>query len=430
MEIPESFKETEIGPLPEDWQVARLGQIIRHDKTTLDPQAYPNEVFEYYSIPAYQESGKPVLERGCSVRSQKLLIQPETVLFGKLNPRVHKVWYVSTGSPRRKIASTEFIPLVAIEGKISSRFLYFLAWSDYLLLKAQKLVSGSTPSRQRVDTRAFLRLPIPLPPLPEQHKIAKVLATIQRAIEQQYNIIATVLDFKKSLMRHLFTYSPVPVAEAERISLKETEIGTIPEDWELETLGGLFDVKQGKAMSPKSRSGISPRPFLRTVNVLWGCVDLSTLDYMDFSDEEMAKLSLHAGDLLVCEGGEIGRTAIWMGEIGVCGYQNHIHRLRKKRQDVLPAFYMYWMQAAFLVFDLYAGREIRTTIPNLSGGRLKSFVVPMPPFSIQQEISDMLSAVDRKIQAEKNHKAALQELLKSMLRRLITGEMRVKDIEV
>ena len=92
-----------------------------------------------------------------------------------------------------------------------------------------------------------------------------------------------------------------------------TEIGELPEDWEIAKLGDLFEIQQGKALSPKHREGKSPHRFLRTSNVLWGRIDLSTLDEMDFTDKELVRLSLIPGDLLVCEGGEIGRTALWRG---------------------------------------------------------------------------------------------------------------------
>ncbi|GAH98733.1 unnamed protein product [marine sediment metagenome] len=211
--------------------------------------------------------------------------------------------------------------------------------------------------------------------------------------------------------------------------LKETEIGQIPKSWEVVRLEEMFDMQQGKAMSPKSRLGISPHPFLRTINILWGNVDLSILDHMDFTDEEMTKLCLQPDDLLVCEGGAIGRTAMWRGEIEDCGYQNHIHRLRKQRQDICPEFYMFWIQAAFLIFGLYAGEEIRTTIPNLSRGRLKSFLIPKPPLPEQKEIAHILSTVDKKIEVEEKRKATLRELFKTMLHKLMTGEIRVRDVE-
>ncbi|GAH98730.1 unnamed protein product, partial [marine sediment metagenome] len=77
-----------------------------------------------------------------------------------------------------------------------------------------------------------------------------------------------------------------------------------------------------------------------------------------------------------------------------------IHRLRRRRQDISPEFYMYWMQAAFLILGLYAGQEIRTTIPNLSRGRLKSFLIPNPPFEEQRRIAKVLSAIQRAVEQQ------------------------------
>lgn len=268
------------------------------------------------------------------------------------------------------------------------------------------------------------------PPHPEQCAIAGVLSTIQKASEAQDKIIAAVREMKKSLMRHLFTYGPVPVAEAEQVPLKQTEIGPVPEQWETTELGGLFEIKQGKALSPAHRRGIGPRLFLRTANVFWGYLNLTSIDSMDFTDKEVSQLNLIPNDLLVCEGGDIGRTAIWRGELDVCCYQNHLHRLRTSRDDVHPLFYMYWMQTAYLLLGLYGGTGNKTTIPNLSQSRLKSLVLPLPPISEQQEIAHMLSRVDTKIEAEEKRKASLQTLFKTMLSHLMTGKVRVKDLEV
>ena len=146
-------------------------------------------------------------------------------------------------------------------------------------------------------------------------------------------------------------------------------------------------------MSPKRRTGISPKPFLRTKNIRWGFVDISSVDEMDFTEEEVRKLSLQPGDLLVCEGGDVGRTAIWKGELSPCLYQNHIHRLRAIYDTVEPVFYMYWMQAAYQVFALYAGAESRTAIPNLSGRRLKEFIAPLPPLDEQRRIMAKVEAL-------------------------------------
>ena len=154
---------------------------------------------------------------------------------------------------------------------------------------------------------------------------------------------------------------------------------------------------------------------------------------MDFTDEEMAKLNLQPDDLLVCEGGETGRTALWRGEVDACSYQNHIHRLRKKAQDISPEFYMYWMQAAFLIFHMYSGQEIRTTIPNLSQGRLKSFPVPKPPFQEQRKIAKVLRTIQKAIEQQDKIIEAAKNLKKSLMQKLFRegiGHTEYKETEI
>jgi len=201
---------------------------------------------------------------------------------------------------------------------------------------------------------------------------------------------------------------------------KMTELGLLPEEWETTKLGDLFEIKQGKALSPEHRRGISPRPFLRTANVFWGYLDLTNVDSMDFTDAEVSQLKLMPNDLLVCEGGDIGRTAIWRDESKVCCYQNHLHRLRTTREDVHPLFYMYWMQVAHLLFGLYGGTGNKTTIPNLSQSRLKSFILPLPPLPQQQEIARVLSTIQKAVETQDKIIAAARELKKSLMRHLFT----------
>ncbi|MEM4406358.1 MAG: restriction endonuclease subunit S [Candidatus Methanomethylicaceae archaeon] len=268
-----------------------------------------------------------------------------------------------------------------------------------------------------------------LPPVPEQRAIAQVLRTVQRAKEATERVIAATRELKKSLMRHLFTYGPVPVDQVDQVLLKKTEIGPVPEHWEVVRLGSVFEIQQGKALSPKTRSGPSRRLFLRTANVLWGRIDLSHLDEMHFEHDEELRLALRPGDLLVCEGGDIGRTAIWEGQISNCYYQNHLHRLRSVRSDVVPHFYMYWMEAALKLFGLFRGAGNKTTIPNLSRSRLVSFAVPFPPFAEQKAITMHLQAVDSKVALEENRKVALESLFKTLLHHLMTGRVRVQDLD-
>jgi type I restriction enzyme S subunit len=210
---------------------------------------------------------------------------------------------------------------------------------------------------------------------------------------------------------------------------KETDIGVIPEDWGLGTLGSLFDIQQGKSVSPKSRKGISPQPFLRTANVFWGQIDLTKLDQMDFNDTEINKLLLKADDLLICEGGDIGRTAIWENQIPLCMYQNHLHRLRTSRENVIPRFYMYWMQASLTLFGLYEGTGNKTTIPNLSMSRLSSFVVPVPEKKEQLFIVLVMNKIQQAIAHQEKFIEKTKELKRSLMQRLFTYGLRGEELK-
>ncbi|MFW5752166.1 MAG: restriction endonuclease subunit S, partial [bacterium] len=119
------------------------------------------------------------------------------------------------------------------------------------------------------------------------------------------------------------------MSEIEIKNQRNTEIGEMPASWQIEAIGNLFDVKQGKQLSSKETTENKKLyPFLRTSNIMWGYLNLSNIDGMYFSDEEIEKLKLRDGDILVCEGGDIGRTAMFEGQIQNCAYQNHLHRLR------------------------------------------------------------------------------------------------------
>ena len=128
------------------WKDITIGELVGERTGNLDPSSYPDETFNYYSIPAYQEVGEPVEEVGKNIRSQKQIVEFGTVLFGKLNPRVEKVWIVDSRSSLRKIASTEWIS-VSVRLEIANpHFIYYLFWSDQVMPLAKALVAGSTPS--------------------------------------------------------------------------------------------------------------------------------------------------------------------------------------------------------------------------------------------------------------------------------------------
>jgi len=201
---------------------------------------------------------------------------------------------------------------------------------------------------------------------------------------------------------------------------KMTELGPLPQEWDVVRLGEVFSIQQGKQLSQKNRIGNNQKYFLRTANVFWGFIDTTELDSMHFTQEEEKKYKLETGDLLVCEGGDIGRTAIWEIPINNCYYQNHLHRLRAKNNNIYPRFYLYWLWYAFEISNIYFGHGNITTIPNLSSSRLSLLNIPLPPLAEQRKIAAILSTVQKAIEIEGKLIEHTKELKKAMMHKLFT----------
>ncbi len=185
--------------------------------------------------------------------------------------------------------------------------------------------------------------------------------------------------------------------------------------WQKKRIGDVFEIKQGKSLSSRKQTGLNQKSFLRTSNVFWGRLDFSKLDEMDFSEDDCKTLALLPGDLLVCEGGDIGRTAIWQGEIEDCYYQNHLHRIRRMTSNISPYFAMFWLQAGFTQLGTYDGAGNKTTIPNLSRSRLSVLEMPLPPLLEQEKIAAILLKLQNAILIQDKIIKSLQELKKSTM---------------
>lgn len=198
----------------------------------------------------------------------------------------------------------------------------------------------------------------------------------------------------------------------------------INESWPLRPLGELFEIGAGKTMSAAARTGVDKTPFLRTSNVFWDEIDLSTVDEMAIPAHELRGKLLTPGDLLVCEGGDIGRAAVWNGEVETMSFQNHLHRLRPMRHDVEPRFYVYFLQSGFTQLGIFEGAGNKTTIPNLSRNRLAALDVPHPGIDEQRDIARALARVRAAMKLHDKSLAVAQELKRAAMATLFTRGLK------
>ena len=197
-------------------------------------------------------------------------------------------------------------------------------------------------------------------------------------------------------------------------------LGEVPEHWAIAALNYHYDVALGKMLDEKRITGEHLAPYLRNVDVQWGRVNTADLPEMDFKGDDLERYSLRKGDLLVCEGGEVGRAAIWRGELAECYYQKALHRLRPKDSaNEEPGFMFYHLCAAALS-GRFVGSEGKSTISHLTAEALRRYQFGFPPQGEQSVIATFLDRETAKIDALIAEQQRLIELLKEKRQAVIS----------
>jgi type I restriction enzyme S subunit len=194
--------------------------------------------------------------------------------------------------------------------------------------------------------------------------------------------------------------------------------------WQTKTVGELADTQLGKMLNKGKQTGQYLTPYLRTDNVHWGRFDLSEIKEMDIFPEEEDKYLATSGDLLMCEGGASGRTAIWDEDYNI-SFQNHIHRIRPKDPSVIsPKYLLYYFE--WFIKNGFASDLIKgVTISSLSQSGLRSIEVIYPPIDEQHQIveilEDHLSHLDSALLDVKRAKIKAAQFRRSLLQAGLNG---------
>ncbi len=414
-----------LGDVPEHWVIERL----KSSMSNVIQQAAERERGDLYVALEHVESWTGRLRRAgsdVSFDSQVKRFRSGDVLFGKLRPYLAKV----TRPANDGVCVGEFLVLRPRVPDVAAPYVEQLLRSKPVIDAINSSTFGA--KMPRADWQFVGGMAVLLPPLPEQAAIARFLdyadRRIRRYIRAKQKLIKLLEEQKQAIIHRAVTRGLDP-----NVRLKPSGVawlGDVPEHWEIAALRHRYSQCLGKMLDSKRITGDHSLPYLRNTDVQWDRINIEGLPTMDISPAEYARYTVQSGDLLVCEGGEVGRSALWQGEMAVCGFQKALHRLRPRAagRDV-PRFTYYALRTAAERSAFDDGHM--STIAHLTGNKLRAHRFAFPPFSEQESLvrflDSSMKSVDEATSTAHREISLLREYRTRMIADVVTGKLDVRE---
>lgn len=408
---------------PSSWNDFRLGDICTRVQGNYQPD--PNGTRLYLGLEHLAQGLPMMVGRGneADVKSSKNAFQPNDVLFGKLRPYLRKCVLMQ----EEGVCSTDILVFRAND-KVLPQYLCYLCHTDQFIGHAKATTSGVQHPRTSWNSLSEFRLT--LPPTDEQRRIAHMLTTVQTAIEQQARLIALTRELKSTLMRKLFTEG----LRGEK--QKMTEIGPVPESWEGTTLAeltkpnGLIQTGPFGSQLHKSDYQDDGIPVVNPTHMIGNKINHENLPRISHNTANgLAKHILKTGDIVFGRRGEIGRHGlVTKGEDGwFCGTGSFLVRVNKSHIENRFLSHYFSLPRIVTWLNSHAAGVI---MPNLNNTVLGLMPVFHPNYENQVEIADAIDTIEEKIELCKAKRLLLEELFRTLLHQLMTGQTRVKEIDL
>ena len=416
-----------IGEIPAHWSLQRCKQVfIERDERSETGEEMLLSVSAYTGISPRGEiiNDGDFLSRAQSLVGYKICYPNDLVM------NIMLAWNRGLGfSNYYGIVSPAYSVFKLLPGNCT-RFLDYLVRSDEAILYYKAFSSGVIDSRLRLYPNIFGSLYYALPPLAEQQAIASFLdrecGKIDGLIAEQERLIALLAEKRQAVISHAVTKGLNP-----NVPMKDSGIpwiGVVPAHWSSPPLYMRYSSELGKMLDTKRISGKHPVPYLRNIDVQWGVINFFDLPIMDISVSEYDRYTIQTGDLLVCEGGEVGRAAVVKNAPATIGYQKALHRLRRLLPDELPP-YMFYIFFSAVKAGAFAG-EGQSTIAHLTGEQLRKYRFPKPPFVEQKLIVQFLDRETTKLDRLECEAGLAVTLLKerrtTLISAAVTGKIDVR----
>lgn len=393
------YRMTELGPLPPEWRVVRLGEVadIKYGRAKPKSQG---------TIPVIGSGG---IYDWTSIS----LIQSSTLVIGRKGT-AGQVWL--TEQPVWPADTTFYLQWN--EEKLVEPFFLF-AFLRLFPLSGEH-ARTTLPSLQRNYLENY---PIPLPPLAEQRAIAHTLRAAQQAKLSSERMVAALRTVKQSLMHHLFRYGPVPLAECDRVPLRETPLGPLPAHWQVVRLGEV--VEETQQVNPRQQQDQT----FKYIDV--SCVDNTSLmitNYQVLSTKEApsrARKLVRTDDVIFATiRPYLKRIAQIPLELNnqICSTAFCVLRPNK---NLINKDFLFFAVTREPFIAAVTEHQRGSSYPAVTDSDVLRESIPLPPLAEQQRIAAILQAVDRRIAAAESRVRALADLFATLLRDLMTARRRI-----
>ena len=270
----------------------------------------------------------------------------------------------------------------------------------YFMPIALKRIEEKTPfvTVKHLSAKELNKIEIPVLSLEEQRKIAETLSKVDKLIAFREQQLAKLDELVKARFVEMFG-----------------DIIRNDKSWPIHNFSDIASSRLGKMLDAKQQTGKYSYPYLANFNVQWFSFNVDNLNQMDFNKAEQKEFELRDGDLLVCEGGEIGRCAVWHNEIQPCFFQKALHRVRCNRQLVQPDYLAWWFKYNCNHGGFAEIAGAKATIAHLPGIKLKQLQVSLPPLSLQNEFAAFVERVDQQKQTVQQSLEKLELMKKALM---------------
>lgn len=416
----EEYKQTELGDLPKDWSVQKIQDFVDFERGAEPGSENYNDKGNGIRFLRVSDISGNRKEYIFTTSNKIKICSPENVLitFDGSPGIVKKGFTGAFSSGIRKVN--------LINNSVDLDFVFYVLQTEFV---QKEILKHSTGVTIKHASKSIPHIRIPFPPLPEQQKIAYVLSTIQNAQEKTDNFINSLKELKKSSMKHLFTYGAVSFDEADKVELKETEIGMIPRSWEETNVKSYCSqILTGGTPKTEIKEYYEPQeiPWMKSGEIQGLRIKkIETFISKKGLENSNARILPKNSVVIALAGRGKTRGTTSILEIECTCNQSVVCMVPNEKLSY--EFLHYHLSNIYFYIRNLTGDKDRTGLNKEIVGKLP---LNLPSFPEQQKISSILSAIDSKIEAEESKKKALGELFNSMLKDLMTAKIRVNNLGV